>query len=145
MVEIYTDGGCRNNPGLGAWAFIVVENGKITHAPSCTNAHTTNNEMELTAICQAIYYAKMFGMIDTTIYTDSQYAVSAINIWYHQWSQQNNLAGKKNIPLIREILQNLNGTQIKIEWVKGHASNPFNTLADQLVNQAMDKASTASQ
>lgn len=138
MITIYTDGGCRNNPGLGAWAYVVVQDNKPIHHDTCTKHPTTNNEMELTAILHAVRYATIHHMFDITIFTDSQYSLNAITLWYPQWLLHNATADKKNIDLIRQIHDILKSTNIQLKWVKGHASNPFNNLADQLVNQSMD-------
>lgn len=150
MLTIYTDGGCRNNPGLGAWAIVIVKDDKVFHTTSDIKLYTTNNEMELTAILQALYYiltqpatvpaSSACGSI--TIHSDSQYAINAITKWYPQWLSNNTLAGKKNIALIQRIYELSKTTNITFQWVKGHSTNPYNNLADQLVNQAMDKANT---
>lgn len=137
MIEIYTDGGCRNNPGLGAWAFVVVENNQIVCSPSCAYKQTTNNEMELTAIHQALCYIRMFGITDVAIYSDSQYSINAITIWYPNWIKTNSLTGKKNLHLLSKI-HDLMLPSIKLVWVKGHASNQYNNMADRLVNETMD-------
>lgn len=142
MIEIYTDGGCRHNPGPGAWAFIVVSDNEVIHQQSGTKPHTTNNEMELTAILESLKYLKYLegleGLEDTIIFSDSEYSVNAINIWYNKWLVMGLLSTKKNISLIKSIKELKGDTQIL--WTKAHSTNPFNNLADRLVNQAMDAA-----
>jgi len=137
MLEIYTDGGCRNNPGIGAWAIVVVENNAVVCSPSCAFKYTTNNEMELSAIYQALLYLKMFGVDKATIYSDSQYSVNAITVWYQKWVNTNSLNGKKNTELLAKI-HDIKPSSVDVVWVKGHADNQYNIMADKLVNDAMD-------
>jgi len=140
MIQIYTDGGCRNNPGIGAWAFVAVEDGIVTITPSMVAKYTTNNEMELSAILNALEYLQLCDVSEATIFSDSQYAVNTINIWYPQWLKQGSLKDKKNVDLLQRI-SSLKSPKIGLQWVRGHADNKYNILADQLVNQAMDALS----
>jgi len=142
MLEIYTDGGCRNNPGIGAWAIVIIENGEIINTSSCHYKHTTNNEMELKAIYHALLFAKMFGESDVTICSDSQYSINAITQWFPKWLSSNTLEGKKNVELLRKI-HTLMLPSIRFVWVKGHANNKYNIMADRLVNGAMNAALAA--
>lgn len=136
MIQIFTDGGCRNL-SIGAWSYIVVKDGVVLHTQTGASLQTTNNKMELTAIYQALCYIKMYDIKEAVIYSDSQYAVNAINVWYNNWLTANALDGKKNIELLAKIHE-LKNPSIRFAWVKGHAKNKFNNLADQLVNEAMD-------
>ena len=138
MFQIYTDGGCRHNPGLGAWSYVVVKDNKIIFQSNGSKASTTNNEMELTAILHAVRYAIIHHLFSITIFTDSQYSLNAITQWYPQWKANGTLAGKKNIDLIQKIINLATNRNITFQWVKAHANNPYNNLADHLVNQAMD-------
>lgn len=137
MIEIYTDGGCRKNPGIGACVFVQAIDGVAMYSERRSYQYTTNNAMELSAIYHALVFARNISE-ETTIYSDSAYAVNCVNVWYRQWKQQNTLLAKKNIEVIEAII-NLMKPNFTLRWVKGHASNPFNNLADRLVNQAMDE------
>jgi len=139
MIEVYTDGGCRHNPGLGAWAFIITENDKIVCTRSCYFQHTTNNEMELKAIYHALLYVRIFGETEAVIYSDSQYSINCITLWYPQWLSKGIVSTKKNSELITNI-HNLMSPSIRLEWVKGHADNKYNIAVDRLVNDTMDSA-----
>jgi ribonuclease HI len=52
-VEIWTDGGCKPNPGPGGWAAILCTGPHIRELSGAEPA-TTNNRMELTAAAAAI-------------------------------------------------------------------------------------------
>lgn len=148
MIEIYTDGGCRNNPGQGAWAYVIVKDGDILRKCSEYAANTTNNLMELTAIYKALRYISDETLMcneevimrneEVVLYSDSQYAVNAINVWYRQWLDNGKLNKKKHTNLIGYIMTLKSRLNLKIEWTKAHSTNPFNNLADRLVNEAMD-------
>ena len=49
MIEVYTDGSCLGNPGVGGWAFLVIKENKLT-SKSGLDKNTTNNRMELLAL-----------------------------------------------------------------------------------------------
>jgi len=144
MIEVYTDGGCRHNPGLGAWAFVVIEKGKIIYQKSGTKLYTTNNEMELTAIMEALEYIQPSitpsPFDEAIVCSDSQYAINVLREWYFKWESNGELQGKKNIPIIQRIIYlcTINHYSISFQWLRGHSTNPFNNLADRLVNEAMD-------
>lgn len=72
--HIYTDGACKSNPGPGAWGFIVYDdNDDRLGSKSGYNPKTTNNEMELTAIVEALRWSVKKDNRPIVIYTDSAY------------------------------------------------------------------------
>lgn len=141
MIEIYTDGCCRHNPGDGAWGFVVVIGDSISYQKGESKKSTTNNEMELTAIYNALLYIRDNAIEDAHIYSDSEYSVNAINIWYANWIATCSLSKRKHIPLLKKIQAVKGSTQI--HWVKGHSKNRFNIAADTLVNGIMDDISNS--
>lgn len=57
MYILYTDGSCKGNGkvnSVGAWAYILLENGKEIQKESQANRNTTNNKMELMAVIKGI-------------------------------------------------------------------------------------------
>jgi len=86
-LHIYTDGGCKPNPGIGGWAAILISDSdeKII---SGSSKESTNNIMEMTAIVNAlkILKTKTYKII---VYSDSQYCVQGINTWRHGWKKRN--------------------------------------------------------
>jgi len=87
--------------------------------------------MELAAIREALWWT--IGNTENCsvmIYSDSQYAVNCINVWYKHWLDNGKINKKKNISLIEKIIKISNGQICKFEWIKGHNKNKFNNMAD---------------
>ena len=143
MILIYTDGGCSGNPGPGGWAFVVSENGEIKEYRSGGDKATTNNKMELTAVINALKYAKSIEERDVTILTDSQYVKNGITQWIISWKKNgwrtSGKASVKNMEYWIE-LDALNGEMnVSWQWVKGHAGIPGNEECDRLVRMETAK------
>ena len=139
-LEIYTDGACRGNPGIGGWgAWLLYKQAQ----KECfgAEADTTNNRMELTAVIEALKCLKRPCQI--TLYTDSQYVKKGITEWLANWkNRQWKTASRqpvKNIDLWQQIDTLSQKHTIDWQWVKGHAGNAGNEKADQLANHAIDK------
>lgn len=143
-VVIYTDGGCRGNPGLGGWGVWLLFQGKekkcYGHEPN-----TTNNRMELTAVIEALKILKTShsDKIAVVIYSDSKYVLQGINDWMPNWKKKNwqtaNKRPVKNMDLWQKLDQ-LNAVfSVDWRWVKGHSGNKGNDIADYLANKAMDE------
>ena len=81
-VTIYSDGGCRPNPGIGGWAAILTS-GALEKELSGGAKQTTNNRMELTAACEALEALKM--PCEVEFYTDSKYVKHGITDWLPRW------------------------------------------------------------
>ena len=141
LVYIYTDGGCRGNPGPGGWGAVLV----FGDHQKCLQGfadHTTNNQMELTATIEALEALKR--PCEVVLTTDSQYVKNGITQWMANWKRnQWRTAAKKpvkNQALWQALDQAVARHQVTWQWVKGHSGHPQNELADQLANQAMDQA-----
>ena len=130
MVEIYTDGAARGNPGPGGYGVVLLANG---HRKELAKGFrlTTNNRMELMAVIAGLEALKKQDL-KITIYSDSKYVVDAINKgWLFGW-QKKNFAGKKNPDLWKEFLQLYPITKPTFVWIKGHNEHPQNERADKL-------------
>ncbi|MDR3521706.1 MAG: ribonuclease HI [Acidocella sp.] len=140
VVEIWTDGGCRPNPGPGGWAAILVFKG-TTRELSGGEVETTNNRMELTAAAEALEALKRPCKV--VLNTDSEYLKNGITRWHTGWVRKNwrNAAGDpvKNMDLWRRILDAAKPHEIEWRWVKGHSGNPMNDRADELATAAREK------
>jgi len=141
-VEIWTDGGCRGNPGPGGWAYIVRDAG-TTRESSGFEPSTTNNRMELTAVREAL--SSLSGApasASVSIHTDSQYVQKGITEWIHTWVRNGwKTSAKKpvkNIELWRSLWELCRDRQIRWEWVMGHAGNELNERCDRMVQEAID-------
>ena len=143
QVEVYTDGACSGNPGPGGWGAVLRYrfDGKVYEKElSGGDASTTNNRMELTAVCAALEALKFEGS-DVTVYSDSKYVVDAVTKgWVFGWEKKR-FAGKKNPDLWMRFLRIYRRHNVRFVWVKGHADTVENNRCDQLaVAAANDKA-----
>lgn len=84
MVEIYTDGACRGNPGPGGWG-VLLRYQDSEKELSGALAHTTNNQMELMAAIEALNALLRPSKIE--LYTDSEYVKQGITTWIHTWKK----------------------------------------------------------
>ena len=137
MIKIYTDGSCLGNPGLGGWAAIII-NGINQDIISGKKKNTTNNQMELMATIKALeFFSKKEKL---KIYTDSMYVKDGITIWIKKWEQNNWKNSKKkqikNLILWKQLNKLTNFHNIEWKWVKAHADDPMNILADKLAKKA---------
>jgi ribonuclease HI len=136
-IIIYTDGASRGNPGKGGYGTILIWNGREKEL-SAGYIHTTNNRMELMAVIAGLEALKKDGL-KLRIYSDSQYVVNAIEKgWLKNWIATDFRGGKKNKDLWLRYARLAENHQIKFQWVKGHASNPFNNRCDELATRAAD-------
>ena len=138
-VEIWTDGGCKPNPGPGGWGAVLRFRG-VERELSGYEAETTNNRMELTAAAAALEALKRPCKI--VLHTDSEYLKNGITRWHTGWVRKNwrNAAGDpvKNMDLWRRILDAAKPHAIEWKWVRGHSGNPMNDRVDILATQARE-------
>ena len=136
-VEIWTDGGCKPNPGPGGWAAIM-RFGTTERELSGAEAVTTNNRMELTAAAVALETLKRPCRV--VVHTDSEYLRNGITRWHTGWVRKGwrNAAGYPvaNMDLWRRILDAAKPHEIDWKWVRGHSGNPMNERADVLATEA---------
>ncbi|WP_157670331.1 ribonuclease HI [Chitinibacter sp. GC72] len=143
MVEIYTDGACKGNPGPGGWGAFM-RYGAHEKDLFGGEAHTTNNRMELLAVISAL--KALTRACEVTIHTDSQYVKNGIETWIHGWKKNGwKTAAKqpvKNEDLWRALDEQVARHTVQWRWVKGHAGNPGNERADQLANRGVESIQT---
>ena len=139
MIEIYTDGACRGNPGPGGWAALL-QKGEHEKQISGAEALTTNNRMELTAVIRALETLKQ--PVAARLYTDSQYVRRGITEWLAAWKARGwRTADRKPVKNqdLWEQLEALSARhRIEWRWVPGHAGVPGNERVDRLANEAID-------
>ena len=132
-LKIYTDGACSGNPGKGGWAAIILD-GKNQSNISGSENKTTNNRMELMAPIMALKKIKKKSEI--IIYTDSRYVKDGITEWIKKWKLNNwkssNKKPVKNKDLWVKLDDYCQKHNVSWKWVKAHAGNKLNNLADQL-------------
>ena len=139
VVEIWTDGGCKPNPGPGGWAAILVFRG-VERELSGAERETTNNRMELTAAMMALEALKRPCRV--VLHTDSEYLKNGVTRWHTGWVRRNwrNSGGDPvaNMDLWRRVLDAAATHQIEWRWVRGHSGDPMNERADVLATAARE-------
>lgn len=143
MIEIFTDGACKGNPGPGGWGALLRHNG-IEKSIHGGESHTTNNRMELTAAIKALQELKR--PCDVNLYTDSQYLRQGMTEWMAQWKKKGWRNSKKEPVKNADLWQELDtlATQHTItwHWVKAHAGHRENEMADALANKGISELAT---
>ena len=136
---IYTDGACSGNPGPGGWGVVIFDNNNKQKNISGSEKNTTNNRMELSAAIMALKKIKTNS--EVTIYTDSTYVKNGITEWSLKWKENgwknSNKKPVKNKDLWVKLLNLCEKNKISWKWVKGHSTNKYNNLADELATQAI--------
>lgn len=139
-INIYTDGGCSGNPGIGAWAFCVPDQ-NVKYFGNLET--TTNNRMELTATIEALKWAQKNTIPMVHIYTDSQYVQKGITQWISNWIKNgwrtSDKKPVKNQDLWKELYNFVAVCNIEWHWVEGHVGNTGNELAHSLVTEGINQ------
>jgi len=142
LVEIYTDGACKGNPGVGGWGALLGWNGR-TRELCGGEAHTTNHRMEMTAVIRALEALTRKSRV--RLHTDSKYVQQGINEWIHSWKKRGwrtaDRKPVKNEDLWRRLDQLAGEHEIEWLWVRGHDGNPGNERADELANLGVAQVS----
>ncbi len=140
MVEIFTDGACKGNPGPGGWAALL-RYGAREQEISGAERETTNNRMELTAAIRALEVLKRKCRVQVT--TDSEYVKNGITVWLPQWKLRNwKTAGRKpvkNMDLWQQLEALTLVHEVSWHWVRGHSGHPENERMDQLAVAAIER------
>lgn len=141
LVTIYTDGACSGNPGPGGWGALLIFNDRKKEIFG-HELNTTNNKMEIHASIAALQELKKACSVD--IYTDSKYLQQGITQWIKKWKSNdwkksdNKLV--KNIELWQLLDKELEKHIVRWHWVKGHANNEGNIIADKLAVLGKEQA-----
>ncbi len=139
-VEIYTDGACRGNPGIGGWGALLRFNDRELELFG-GEAQTTNNRMELTAAIRAL--AALKRRCEVALYTDSQYLRQGITTWLADWKRRAWRTSERKPVKNQDLWQELEALtaqhDIEWHWVRGHTGHPENERADALANRGIDE------
>ena len=137
-VQIFTDGACKGNPGVGGWGVLIKSSNYINELKGYEQL-TTNNRMELIAVIEGIKSIEKNANIEIT--TDSKYVKNGINLWIDNWKKNDWKTSKKKPVKNKELWLYLDKLvqyyNIEWKWVKGHSGHPGNERADQLANAAI--------
>jgi len=139
VIEIYTDGACRGNPGPGGWA-VLLSAGEQEKELSGAEVLTTNNRMELTAVIRALEALRR--PVRARLYTDSEYVRRGISEWLPGWKARGWRTAARKPVKNQDLWERLDalaaGHSIEWHWVPGHAGVPGNERVDRLANEAID-------
>lgn len=140
VVEAFTDGACRGNPGPGGWGVLLRFNDHEKRLCGGESV-TTNNRMELMAVIQALESLNRDCKIKVT--SDSQYVLKGISEWMVNWKKRGwkTAANKpvKNVDLWQRLDKAQETHNVEWVWVKGHNGHIENEIADELANQGIDE------
>lgn len=140
IVELFTDGGCRGNPGIGAWgAWLRRETQeKVLWG---FEPETTNNRMELTAALRGLEALKRPTRV--RVISDSRYLRDGMTQWLPGWQRRGwRTAGGdpvKNQDIWELLVKASAPHEVEWEWVRGHSGHVENEKVDALLNQVMDQ------
>ena len=140
VVEIWTDGACKGNPGIGGWGAYLIY-GKHVKELFGGEKETTNNRMELTAVIEA--FRLLNRPCKIVLHVDSSYVKDGITKWIDGWKAKNwrtaNKQPVKNVDLWQALEEQIARHEIEWRWVKGHAGIEGNEKADQLANKGCEQ------
>jgi ribonuclease HI len=143
LVEIWTDGACRGNPGPGGWAALLRMGGKEKEIGG-GEPLTTNNRMELLAAIRALEALKRPCRVQ--LHTDSVYVKDGITRWIHKWRingwRTSDKKPVKNAELWQELVKACEPHRVEWLWVKGHSGHPENDRVDALACAEADSQRT---
>ncbi len=152
-IALYSDGGCRGNPGPGSFAYIIQKHdGEIIAEGVEFEGHTTNNKMELSGPLKGLHELKRvlptIGkdplLTKIKVITDSKYVVEGMKSWVHGWKARGWKKADNKIPENLELWQELEAVrssfmQVEWMWVRGHEGHPQNEYCDRKANEIMDE------
>jgi len=139
-IHMFTDGGCRGNPGPGGYCAIIDDGKKRTELFRGYRL-TTNNRMELMACIAGLESLKKIS--DVILHSDSRYVVDGMTKgWARRWRSRNWMRTKteaaENADLWSRLLELCDRHRVTFVWVRGHAGHPENERCDQLATGAAD-------
>lgn len=138
MTRVYTDGACKGNPGPGGWGWVVPDGRWANGA----DPDTTNQRMELMAVLDAL--RNLAGPVE--VVSDSTYVVNCFRDgWWQGWLKRGWKNSKKEPVANRDIWEPLielyrsREDELTFTWVKGHAGDEWNDVADRLAVEAAER------
>ena len=130
IVNLYTDGACRGNPGQGGAGVVLVdESGEVVATVKRSLGHCTNNIAEYRALIIGLEETlkKRYGQLN--IFLDSELLVNQIKGSY----KVKNETLKGLMSEVRKLLSYFDGYTVK------HIDRSQNHIADRLANEAIDE------
>jgi len=141
LIEIFTDGACKGNPGPGGWGALLRYQGKERELLGA-EAETTNNRMELMAVIRALESLK-HNKYPVMLTTDSRYVMDGVTQWMSGWKKRGWKTAARQPVKNKDLWQRLDAVhqnhQVEWRWVKGHSGHLENERVDQLANDAIEQ------
>ena len=144
ILELWTDGSCNNQTGLGAYAFAGTINGNVIHQEAKSYHSTTSNRMEMLAAIRGLKWARKSAPEFAVLhYSDSQYLLN-LKIWAKKWRingwKTANRKPVKNKDLVKILLEEVEASNnYTSTWIPGHAGVIMNEHVDQLATLAVQE------
>jgi ribonuclease HI len=139
IVSIWTDGGCKPNPGPGGWAAVLRFRDTVRELSGRADV-TTNNRMELTAAAEALEALRRPCRV--VVHTDSEYVRNGITRWHTGWVRKNWRTSTgdpvANMDLWKRLLEAVKIHDVEWRWVRGHSGDEMNERADRLATAARE-------
>ena len=139
VVEMWSDGACKGNPGVGGWG-VWMRSGSHERELCGGATLTTNNQMELQAVIEGL--RTLDQPCQVTLHVDSSYVMNGMRSWITGWKRNGwKTAAKKpvkNVELWQALDLEVGRHTVHWVWVKGHSGDPGNERADALANQGVD-------
>jgi len=139
-VEIFTDGACSGNPGVGGYGALLRSGSREKEISGCEPL-TTNNRMELIAVIKALEALKKPCRVKIT--TDSNYIVQGITTWIFSWMKNQWKNSRKENVINRDLWERLldlsKRHDIAWQWIKSHQNHAENERCDKLAKRAIKK------
>jgi ribonuclease HI len=140
FVEIYADGACSGNPGVGGFAAILRSGEREKELSGCEEM-TTNNRMELLAVITALEALKKPCKVKVT--SDSNYVVKGMTRWIGDWMKRKWKTAQKKEVLNRDLWERLlrasEPHETEWAWIKGHDGHPENERCDSLAREEIKR------
>ncbi len=138
IVEIFADGACSGNPGIGGYGSILRYGKEVKEISGCA-LHTTNNRMELMAVIEAI--RQLSRPCKIRVVTDSNYVIKGMTEWMPGWIKRDWMNSKKKPVLNRDLWEMLlelsEPHEIEWAWIRGHSGHKENERCDELARKAI--------
>lgn len=130
-VNLYTDGGCRGNPGPGAIGILICDAvSTVLHEHAECIGLTTNNQAEYRALIKGLDLCARYTRGRVCCYSDSQIVIRQVTGEYR-------LKNEVLRPLFDEVKRQVERFQAVV-FQHVRRENPMIVKADRILNEAFE-------